>query len=303
MTEHKSLPSIQQLAQDAWELFKKTWMAYLKLVGLAIAYIFLALLVGVLIVLPISFFVVGWHSQAFNQMTPFTIATLILFILWLILLFLSLIVIEITYPIASVFILQGKKASPLFDLLKATKPFFWPYFLAVLLSAFFVAGGMILLVIPGFLIAFFFSFVLYEVVVEGQKVQAALKRSYFIVKNNFWEVLVRLVVLEVAIVIVSSVLNRISGGDWLLGLVSFLFSVFASWYARAYVFLLYKELRAKTTFPTKISIEWIWIVSLIGWGIIVLLVFAFMSGAVYSPGRMHPMHNSHYMRGTSPGAV
>jgi len=288
---------MQQLASDAWELFKKTWIVYLKLAGLAVAYIFLAILIGVLIVLPISFVVVSSHFQAFNQMTPFTIATLILFIIWLILFFLSLIVIQIIYPIAGIFILQGKKISSLFDLLKATKPFAWLYFLAVLLSAFFVAGGMVLLIIPGFLITFYFSFVLYEIVIDEQKVQSALKRSYFLVKNNFWEVLVRLVILEFSIIIVSSILNRIAGGDWLLSIVRFLFALLASWYARAFVFLLYKELRAKTTLPERISIQWIWIVSLIGWGIIILIVVGWGFGLMNAS--VHP----HHMYRTYPGAV
>jgi hypothetical protein len=291
MAETKTLPSIQKLASDAWELFKKTWTVYLKLVLLAIAFIFLAILIGILIILPISFVAVGSHFQLFNQLTPFNIATFILFIFWLVLFFVSLLAIQIAYPIAGVFILQGKKTSPIFDLIKATKPYFWPYFLVVLLSAFLTVGGMILLVIPGFLIAFFFSFVLYEVVIDGHKGKIALKHSYFMVKNNFWEVLVRLVVLEVAIIIVTSILNRVAAGDSLLGLVSFLFSLFASWYARAYTFLLYKEVRAKTTFPSEISINWIWIVSLIGWVLVILLILAGTSGL------MHPSHMKDYNSG------
>src|SRR6185437_3171167 len=106
MAEKKttSLPSIQQLAKDAWELFKETWVTYLKLVGLTIAYVFLAVLIGVLISLPVTFVVVGSGFQFFNHLTPFQIATLILLALWFILFFLSIIAIDVIFPIVSIFI-------------------------------------------------------------------------------------------------------------------------------------------------------------------------------------------------------
>ena len=289
MAETKLLPSVTKLAEDSWELFKKTWTDYLKLVGLTIAYVFLALLIGVLIILPVSFIAFGSHFQLFDQPTPFTIIIMILLTVWLVLFFLSLVVIEILFPIASVFILQEKKNSSLFDLIKATKPYFWPYFLTVLLSGFLVAGSAVLLLIPGLLIAFFFSFVLFEVVIDGQKGGSALKRSYFMVKNNFWQVFIRVVVLEVAVIILTSIANRIAGKDVVLKLVQFFFSLFASWYARAYIYLLFKEVRARTSFPAKISINWIWVVSVIGWVIVILLIVAGASGFMHQP--VHPLHN------------
>jgi hypothetical protein len=292
------LPSLQVLAKDSWELFKKTWVAYLKLVGLAIAYVFLALLIGLLLSLPITFGVIGSHFNIFSHLTPFDISALVLLILWFIFFFLSIIAIDVILPIVGIFILQGKKTSPIFALIKQAKPYFWPYFLTVFLTGLFVFGGIPLLLIPGLLIGFFFCFVAYEVVIDNQKYLTALKRSYFMVKNNFWEVLGRLIVLEVATIIVSSVLRRLSHGDGLLGLVNFLFAIFASWYARAYLYLLFKELRAKTTFPQQISITWIWVVSAIGWAIIILLLVGLASGLAHIPG-WQPGHMSR----VSPNAV
>lgn len=299
---NSGLPSIHQLAGDSWQLFKKTWTAYLKLLGLFIAYILLAILVGLLISLPITFVAIGSHFQLVNHLTPFNITILVLLGLWLILFFLSIIAIDIFFPIVSIFILQGKKTSPIFDLIRQAKRFFWIYFLAVLLSILATAGGMILFVIPGLLIAFFFTFVAFEVVVEGQSSSSALKRSYFMVKNHFWEVLGRLVVLELGIIIISSLLNRLSTSVGIIALVSFLFNIFVSWYARAYAYLLYKEVRAKTTFPQSISIRWIWVVAGIGWALFVLFLIAFAFGAAHVPGMMHPMH-PRYMHRIPNGAA
>jgi hypothetical protein len=295
MAEKKpsSLPSIQQLAKDAWELFKDTWVAYLKLIGMTIAYVFIAVLAGVLISLPLAFGVIGSHAQIFNQLNPFQIATLVLLVLWFILFFLSIIVIDIIVPIVSIFILQGKKTTSIFELIKKSKPFFWPYFLTVLLSGLLAAGGLILFVIPALLIGFFFAFVTYEVVIENQSGRAALKRSYFMIKNNFWEVLGRLIVLEIAYIIISSILGRLAQGDGLLRLVQFLFGLFGSWYARAYIYLLYKEVRAKTIFPAQISIRWIWIVSAVGWGILILLLVGLSVGIANMPAQPSHSHAIH----------
>jgi hypothetical protein len=290
MAEKKSeLPSIQQLTKDAWELFKETWISYLKLIGLTIAYLFLALLIGVLISLPITFLAFGSHFQFFSNPSPFQIITIVLLGLWILLFFLSIIVIDVILPIVSIFILQGKKTTPLFDLIRQSKKFFWPFFLTLLLSGLLALGGMILLVIPGFLIAYFFAFVSYEVVIEGQKGSVALKRSYFMVKSHFWEVFGRLLVLELAMIIVSSVLGRLGAADSPLRLVQLLFSLFASWYARAYVYLLYKKVRAKTTFPAKISINWIWIVSVVGWAVFILVLVGLGVGLTHMPAAQ-PSH-------------
>jgi len=291
------LPSIQQLATDAWELFKKTWVFYLKLLGLSFAYIFLVVLVGILISLPITFVAIGSGLRFFNHMTPFHYATLILFILWIIFFIVSVISVEIIVPIAGIFILQGKRTTPIFDLLKSTKPFFWQYFLTMLICGFLSVGGMFLVIIPGFLIAFFFIFVMYEIVLEKQKGLAALKRSYFMVKSHFWEVLGRFVVLEVVYLIILGILTKLAAGDALLGLVRFLYILFFSWYAWAYMFLLYKEVKARTTFPEKISITWIWIVSVIGWLLLVLLFVSLIIGLAHLPMQLGPIHR------VSPNAV
>lgn len=285
--EGASLSPIPMLAKDAWELFKTTWISYVKLFVLIIGYVFLAVLIGILISLPVTFVAIGNPSQFFNHLTPFHIASLVLLGLWLLLFVLSLIAINIIFPIVSIFILQGKK-TPIFDLIRQSKKLFWPYFLTVLLGGLLTLGGTSLLVIPGIVIGLLFGFMTYEVVIDGQSGTTALKRSYFMVKNYFWEVLGRLLILEIAIFIVTSILQKIASGDNLLGLVQFLFTVFASWFSRGYVYLLYKDVRSKTTFPQQISIQWIWIVSAVGWAITILLLVGL--GFWVSQFPAHPNH-------------
>ncbi|HVA96497.1 MAG TPA: hypothetical protein VND99_02490 [Candidatus Acidoferrales bacterium] len=294
MAEKKNseLPSIQSLFQDSWELFKQTWTTYLKLVGFGIAFLFLGALIGLLISLPVSFIAVGAHFQVFRHLTPFHIATLVLLGFWVVFYLLSIIAMGVLFPIAGIFILQRKKAS-LIELLKQAKQFFWPYFLTMLLAGFLAFGGMILLVIPGIVIGIFFVFTSYEVVLEKQSGISALARSYFMVKNDFWQILGRVLLLEVCIWIVTSVLGHIIGRGLLLGLVQLVFSILLSWYLRAYIFLLYNQVRERTTFPQHISLRWVWIVSAIGWGIVILLFVSFGFGFMHLPwGQQNHIHGN-----------
>ena len=281
--KNSSLPSIPDLFLDSWELFKETWVSYLKVLGLFVSYLFLAFLVGILISLPVTFVAIGSHFQIFRHLTPFHIATLILLGLWFILFFLSIIVIDIIFPIVSIIILQGNEEESIIDLIKQSKRFFWPYLLTALMSSLIIVGGMFLVVIPGLLIALFFAFITFEIVIEGKSGRTALQRSYFMVKTHFRGILVRLVLFGIAVIIISSILGRVAAANGLLQLIQFLFSFFVSWYARAYIFLLYKQVRERTTFPQSISIRWIWIVSVIGWGIIILLLVGALAGIVHMP--------------------
>ncbi len=147
MSEKKSsqLPPLKSLFTDAWELFKKTWVSYLKLVGLGIAFLFLGSLIGILILLPIGFTAFGSHFQLLSHPTPFAIGMLALFVLWVIFYILALIVIGVLFPVANISILQKEKVTSFVDLLKNSKHFFWAYFFTMLLSGLLIFGGIMLL--------------------------------------------------------------------------------------------------------------------------------------------------------------
>lgn len=154
-----------------------------------------------------------------------------------------------------------------------------------------------LLIIPGILITFFFAFISYEVVIDGKSGTTALQRSYFMVKNFFWDILGRFLLLEVGIIIVSSVLSNLGKQEPILWILQALFNFFVSWYARAYAYLLYKQVRDRTTFPAQISIRWIWIVAAIGWVVLILIVVAASSGIAHLPAIQPPQ--PHHLSRTS----
>lgn len=287
------LPSLQQLIKDSWELFNVTAFSYLKFLGLIVAFFFIWVVIGILIAVPLSFTNILSHHYAFDQLSTFPAVMLFLFIFWIVLFILSIIIISLVFPVVSILILQGKKPASILDLVSQSKKYILSYFLTMLLAAFIGFGGVVLFVLPGLLIGIFFGFVAYEVVLENQSGRAALAHSYVLVKNHFWEVIIRFFVLEVGLIIISSILTHIERGSWILILVHILFSLFSAWYARAYTYVLYKQLHERTTVPQNISLQWIWVVSGIGWVLLILLCIGLGYGASQNSWMLmhHPIHH------------
>jgi len=282
-TNVRSLLPVSKLMRDSWELFKTTWVAYVKLIGLLLTFVFGGMVVGFIIAIPLILSVVSSHFQVLYQLTPFYVISLAFVILWIVLYVFLLIVASLVFQIASILILQKRNVDSVVALSKKSQPFLWSFFLTMLLSGIVIFGGTMVFIVPGLIIMFLFAFVSYEIVLENQSGVSALKRSYFMIKNYFWEVLGRLVILEVAVIIISAVFGRIAGEDPLLRLVQFLFSFLVSWYARSYVFLLYQQIKERTTFPKQISFTWVWIVSGIGWLLILLAITLLVNGVFQLP--------------------
>ena len=297
--DKKQFPSLQQLIQDSWELFQKTATGYLKLFGLTMAALFGGAFIGFLIAIMFGLSALTGYFQGAHHMAPFPIATAIALLIWFILVVILIIVMGISFSIVNVFILHEKKTSPIFDLIKKSKRYILPYFITALLSAFITVGGMFIFFVPGLLFGVFFLFMLYEVVLEKQSGRQALARSYIMVKNHFWEVVLRLFVLEIANLIISSLFTHLAGANFGLRIVQFLYIVFSVWYVRAYLYVLYTQVRSRTTFSQHISLRWIWIVSLIGW---VFAVFIFV-GVGYGISHFHNMHPVRPMHRMRPGTV
>lgn len=76
-----------------------------------------------------------------------------------------------------------------------TKKLFWPYIGLSLLTGLLILAWTLLLIIPGIIFAFIYSFAVYAFFFEDKRGMAAIRRSRAIIKGYFWEVLGRLVVL------------------------------------------------------------------------------------------------------------
>jgi len=295
-----ALPSLTQLIQESWELFQKTAIGYLKLFALSIGAIFFGGLIGVSLAVVFSFNALTAYFHSAHHSIPFPATTATILIVWFIVYLLCILIIGISFSIVNIIILKKKKTSPIFDLIKQSRPYIVPYFLTAVLCVLLAFGGMMVFFVPGLVIGVFFIFALYEVVLEHQSGRAAIAKSYIMVKDHFWEVVLRLFILEIANLIISSFFAHVVRTDFVLRFIQFLFMVFSVWYIKAYLYVLYTHVRARTTFPAHISLRWIWIVSGIGWVLAVLFACAIGYGITHYHGSMHTIRPVHRVR---PGNV
>ncbi|MEX0895761.1 MAG: hypothetical protein WDZ94_02360 [Patescibacteria group bacterium] len=149
----------------------------------------------------------------------------------------------------------------------------------VLLTTLFVAilslGGTAVLLIPGAIISILLIFTTYEVVLERTGVFEAIKNSYLIIRKHYGHLFFRVLVLGAGLILVSvaqDLLLEISGKYWIY---STLFNVVSNlvinWFVLAYGLILYREVRANTDLDQAKNPLWIYIISAIGWLIILFL--------------------------------
>lgn len=75
---------------------------------------------------------------------------------------------------------------------KETKKLFWPYIGLSLLTGLLILCWTLLLIIPGIIFAFIYSFAVYAFFFEDKRGMAAIRRSREIIKGYFWETMGRL---------------------------------------------------------------------------------------------------------------
>jgi hypothetical protein len=106
--------------------------------------------------------------------------------------------------IAGILLVNEGVAKPGFkDLLKRSLPLILPVIWVMILSFLFIMGGLLLLIIPGIILALSFIFGMQAVVLDGDRGIAALQRSRFYVRGRWWKVFWRLLFLVLFVIVVS----------------------------------------------------------------------------------------------------
>lgn len=269
--------------KNTWEVFKRTWLSYVKVVGVGIGLFFVIGLIGVIIGLPLMISSGGSAPDLFTDPSPAQIAGIVLVVLWIIASIVATIVYFTWLPIASIFILDHKDRLSLGELFRKSKPLLFPYFLLSLFVGLLVLGGWVFLVIPGIIISLLFVFVSFVFVLEDKRGTTTLKRSYQMVKENFWTVLLRVFVIQAVLFVGSYLLDSLAQESDAFSLISFAFSVLGGWFAQAYMYLLYKQMKKRVPSASASGIAWVYIVSGIGWLLLIGLVTAVLNGALHAP--------------------
>jgi len=125
----------------------------------------------------------------------------------------------------------------------------WQYILVTILVGFFVMITSFLLIIPGIIVGVYLTFSSYVFVIEEEKGMNALKRSWNLVKGNWWKVFGRITLLNIIICAIYAILISI---DDLLGSV---FQCLFMPFSVIFMYLIYSELKKSKEIQVQAPIQ------------------------------------------------
>lgn len=147
---------------------------------------------------------------------------------------------------------------------------------AGVLTLIFTLGGYFVFIIPGVIFTFLLSFASYEVVLNNKGSVEAMKRSIYMVKANWQEILAKLFLFILFSIVVLGIVPSIltNGGPMgraFSGLYTLIVNSVYSWYSICYFMILYKSLKDKTPGVTGKGLWIMGTVGILGWVIMILL--------------------------------
>lgn len=132
-----------------------------------------------------------------------------------------------------------------------SKPYFWQYTLLSILVSLTIFAGFVLLIVPGIIFMVWFGFSYYALLLEDVRGIEAMKRSRALVKGKWWAVFGRvaaliLIGLAFGIVIgLFSTIGYLMVGAAISGIIGLIVNSVLVPVSVAYLYLMYKDLRAR----------------------------------------------------------
>jgi len=216
------------------DVFKKSWDAYKNNLGMLLLVVLLgALLVGVFLIPGIIALIVGIAGSTDQEtfLNVFSVAGLAIFIISFILAMMA----SIIYGAALIKSVSFAEGGEKIDIKKAflvAYQKFWLILATSIIAGVLMLIGFILFVIPGLILAVYFQFIMYVVIFENKWGVDAIKRSYEIVKGNFWWVVLIILLVALASGLIGSI-------PFVGGIITFILTPF--WQVIMYV--VYKDLK------------------------------------------------------------
>jgi MFS family permease len=191
------LISIIDLIKRSIDLYKKNLVLFFTYaVLIAAPTMAVGLLGGILAT------VFDWKISSFVTM----LYSIIFFALGIIAYFLSL-----WFSLAFIKIMadryEGKDVQKPKDVIASAKHLILPAFIASVLTALAVLGGLILFIIPGIIFSVWFAFALYSVALDGQKNTDALRFSKKLVQGRWWAAFLRILLPALLFIFITGILQ------------------------------------------------------------------------------------------------
>lgn len=159
----------------------------------------------------------------------------------------------------------------LIDLIKLAFKKVVPLLVLSLLSGLIVAGGFVMLIIPGILFAILLSYSSYYLILDQVSPIEAMRKSVYLVSKNFGVIFIRLITLFGMSFVIGILFNMLSsqnnGFSLLSTIISMIFNLVFGWFSISFLIIVFQEAK-KIAGDGKGKLLWMVIVALIGWIII-----------------------------------
>ena len=201
-------PSI--LLKNSWAIYKKKWKSIIKL-QIFYKLLFIPAFIIAFIIIYINFFKT-LNPSSFSVLSPiFFITITVAFIIVYVLVLQSMETISLT-----LFLSSGEDKASVKALFKKSHPLIIPGFWLTSLYSLIVIGGLLFFIIPGIIFAYYFAFSFYILVLENIRGINALYASREIVKERFWAIAGRILIIIAFTAILSLFIRYVSTAIFLL---------------------------------------------------------------------------------------
>lgn len=223
VSSKKTIIPITELFKQTWSFYKKNWLVFAPILGISL--------------LPSVIANVLFNPKSFQFLLLSVIG----------------LVVNIWASTAAFYILkqlvEGSPRGNISDTFRNSAPHIVPFLLTGIVTGLIIAGGLLLLIIPGIIFLVWGFASAYVYIFEGRKYLDAFKRSKELVKGYWWDVFVRIMLLILVIAAINSVFNSFGLNQTIeiRTLASALVSIIVTPFALYYAYLIYKDLREKQT--------------------------------------------------------
>lgn len=271
----KKLPPFIALLREAWMLLKQSFVSIIKLLFVMIcAFLAVAIVIGAFVFFGMMF------APALGDFAGLLILGGLGMIIFYVV---SLVVLTTVFQITMIRIFTSPTRLPIIKTLKESLPLVTPFFFTLLLAQFLMFGGFWLLIFPGIVIAFLFSFVNFVVVTENLKGRAALMRSYQLVRPYIWKIVLVSMAVQIPVNILTQIFAWFVEDYPVIYILYFPFVLITGYYIQALSIVLYKNAKAITPVDIPVRMKWILVVASIGWVVFLGLIFTVGVAAVADP--------------------